>query len=112
MAYAKQAKLLGDQRIFELDPAIKKYTLRDIGFAESKNGRFILERPLDINADFNDSFKIKVAISADLKTFKLTTTSGNGLREVNLFKKGDSKLLEQLEYTLNQLQDRNVIRLK
>lgn len=111
MAYKKQVKLLGDQRLFELNPAVKKYTLRDIGFVESKNGRFVLERPLDVNAGFNNSFKLKMAISSDLRTFKLTTTSANGLQEVNLFKKDDSQLLEQLDYVLHQLIERKVIQL-
>jgi hypothetical protein len=52
-----------------------------------------------------------MAISSDLRTFKLTTTSANGLQEVNLFKKNDSQLLEQLDYVLHQLIERKVIQL-
>ncbi|KRM89189.1 cysteine desulfurase [Liquorilactobacillus vini] len=111
MGYAKQAKLLGDQRVFSLAPEIKKYTLRDIGFVESKGGKFVLERPLDPRADFAASLKLKVTISADLKTFKMLATNGNGLRELNLFKKNDPQVLEQLEFSLRELQDRQVIRL-
>ncbi|WP_281164905.1 cysteine desulfurase [Liquorilactobacillus sicerae] len=111
MGYTKQAKLLGDQRVFSLTPEVKKYTLRDVGFVESKGGKFVLERPLDPQVDFAVSLKLKVTISADLKTFKMVTTNGNGLREINLFKKNDPQILEQLKFSLQELQDRQIIRL-
>ena len=111
MAYAKQAQLPGDKRVFSLDPAVKKYTLRDVGFAQSKGGKFILERPLDPRVAFGASVKLKITVSADLQTFKMTTTNGNGLREVNLFQKNDPKILEQLEFSLKELQERQILKL-
>jgi hypothetical protein len=111
MAYAKQAQLPGDKRIFSLDSAVKKYTLRDVGFVQSKGGKFILERPLDSSVAFAASVKLKITVSADLQTFKMTTTNGNGLREVNLFQKSDPQILEQLEFSLKELQERKVLKL-
>ena len=46
MAYGQKAKLQGDTRTFELSPEIKRYSLRDVGFVESKGGKFTLERYL------------------------------------------------------------------
>ncbi|KRL01404.1 DUF1831 domain-containing protein [Liquorilactobacillus capillatus] len=110
MAYAKQIVIKGDQRQYVLSDDIKKYTLRDLGFTESKNGKFQLERSLEPNAPFNAGFKFKLAITADLKTFKMLITSANGLNEVNIYKSADAQLhIEQLNYILGQLEQRHVL---
>ncbi|KRL04655.1 DUF1831 domain-containing protein [Liquorilactobacillus oeni] len=111
MGYEKKAKLLGDSRVFELDPQLKKYTLRDVGFTESRGGKFILERPLDPESPFSASIKFKMTISADFKAFKMAVTSANGLKEVNLFKENDAKKrAEQLDYLLDVLIKRQILK--
>ncbi len=47
MAYATTAKILGDTTTYQLSPNVKKYSLRDTGFIETKGGKFQLERSLD-----------------------------------------------------------------
>ncbi len=37
MAYATTAKILGDTTTYQLSPNVKKYSLRDTGFIETKN---------------------------------------------------------------------------
>ncbi|MFT8424050.1 MAG: DUF1831 domain-containing protein [Liquorilactobacillus sp.] len=110
MAYTKEAKILGDNRVFALSTEIKKYTLRDVGFLESKGGKFILERPLDPTSPYNASIKLKVTISSDLQTFKIGVTSANGLKEINISKGSDvEKHVEQLNFVIDNLKERAVL---
>ena len=110
MAYTKEAKILGDKRTFVLSDEIKKYTLRDVGFMESKGGKFILERPLDPSSPYNASIKLKVTISSDLQTFKMGVTSANGLKEINIFKGTDiEKHIEQLNFVIDNLKERSIL---
>ena len=62
MAYGQKSKLQGDTRTFELSPEIKRYSLRDVGFAESKGGKFTLERSLDPNSPYNQGFNAETHI--------------------------------------------------
>ncbi|GAJ25331.1 hypothetical protein JCM15457_191 [Liquorilactobacillus sucicola DSM 21376 = JCM 15457] len=110
MAYAKQLKIKGDKRTYKLSTDIKKYTLRDIGFVESKNGKFQLERSLEPNSPFNQGLKFKLAIAPDLQTFKMLTTSANGLNEINIYKSAEAATrIEQLNYILELLEQRHVL---
>lgn len=109
MAYATTAKILGDTTTYQLSPNVKKYSLRDTGYIETKGGKFQLERSLDPASPFK-GFKLKIVVSADLKSFKMVTTTANGLKEVNIFKGKDTATnQEQLEYILADLVARNVI---
>ncbi|WP_311407118.1 DUF1831 domain-containing protein [Liquorilactobacillus uvarum] len=110
MAYVKKLKIKGDTRTYKLSSDIKKYTLRDVGFVESKNGKFQLERSLDPNSPFNKGLKFKMAITSNLKTFKMLATSANGLSEVNIYKSADADIhIEQLNYILEELEKRQVL---
>ncbi|KRL38708.1 hypothetical protein FD20_GL001426 [Liquorilactobacillus uvarum DSM 19971] len=110
MAYVKKLKIKGDTRTYKLSSDIKKYTLRDVGFVESKNGKFQLERSLDPNSPFNKGLKFKMAITSNLKTFKMLATSANGLNEVNIYKSTDADVhIEQLNYILEELEKRHVL---
>ncbi|KRM96522.1 hypothetical protein FC19_GL000816 [Liquorilactobacillus aquaticus DSM 21051] len=110
MAYVEQLKIKGDTRTYKLSADIKKYTLRDVGFVESKSGKFQLERSLDPNSPFNKGLKFKLVITASLKAFKMLTTSANGLNEVNIYKSVDADThIEQLNYILEQLEQRQIL---
>ncbi len=110
MALAEKVRILGNQQDYRLAPGIKKYALRDAGFSEKKTGKFQLERNLDPNAALNVGLKLKIVIDPSLKKFKMSTTTANGLKEVNIFKTGDvSAQSEQLTYILNDLQARDIL---
>ncbi|KRL84136.1 DUF1831 domain-containing protein [Ligilactobacillus apodemi] len=109
MAYGKTAEILGDTTTYQLSSDVKKYALRDTGFMETKGGKFQLERSLDPASPFK-GFKLKVVVAADLGSFKMVTTTANGLKEVNIFKGKDAAAnQEQLEYILADLLARNII---
>lgn len=110
MAYTNSVQLKGDDVPYKLSPNIKKYSLRDTGFQESKNGRFQLERSLDPSSPHNNSFLLKITVKADLKNLKMATTTANGLQEVNIFKhKNADVYTEQLNYILKDLIERDVL---
>ncbi|MHC9532841.1 DUF1831 domain-containing protein [Dellaglioa sp. BT-FLS60] len=111
MAFEKSVQLLGDTATYELSLNVKKYTLRDLGFAETKAGNFQLERSLDPNSPFNQGIKVKIIVDKSLSGFKMSTTTANGLKAVNIFKDEDKKSeTEQFNYVIGQLIDRDVLK--
>jgi hypothetical protein len=46
MALATTSAPLGSPKTYAVDPAVKRYTLMDLGFTKTKNGNFQLERSL------------------------------------------------------------------
>lgn len=110
MAYAQQAVLKGSSQVYGLSANIKRYTLRDVGFIESKGGKFQLERSLDPNSPFNKSIKFKMVIEPDMKKFKMVVTAPNGLKEVDVYNVPNCEgYVEQLNYLLDLLIEREVI---
>ncbi|GEN47847.1 cysteine desulfurase [Ligilactobacillus pobuzihii] len=111
MATAKKTQIKGSQQIYSLAQDIKRYSLRDAGFTEKKTGKFQLERGLDPNVSSKVSMKLKIVVDADLKKFKMSTTTANGLKEVNIFKTGNvDTQVEQLGYLINDLQEREILK--
>lgn len=110
MAYTEVAKVLGAQDSYRLSPEIKRYSLRDVGFVETKGGKFQLERSLDPNTPFGQAFKLKVVVDASLKKFKLATVTANGLKEVNVFTGKNAEVnVEQLNLILADLVAHNIL---
>lgn len=113
--YQTTAKITGDDTTYQLNPSVKKYSLRDVGFEESKTGKFTLTRSLDVNSPYNSGYLLKVVVAKDLKTFKLATTAKNGLAKVNIFKGQPEEIAarkQQLGYILGELVDRNILQTK
>lgn len=110
MAFEKKATLLGSNEPFQVNPNAKKYTLRDYGFEETKKGNFQLTRTMDANVTNEQAVKLKIVISDDLTQLKLSVTTGNGLRTVNIFN-GDAykDIREKVAFTLEDLVERGVL---
>lgn len=87
MAFLAKDKLDGSTDTYCMSESVKKYTLRDNGFEQSKNGHFQFSRDLEIGSV--KSPKLKMTVASDLKTFKMSVVTANGLRSVNLYK-GDA----------------------
>lgn len=110
MAFDKTTKLLGDQQAYTISQQIKKFSLKDVGFQETKNGNFILKRSLDPSSPYNAAVELKVTVNADLSGFKFAALAANGMREVNIFKMEKSAAyLEQFHYIMATLSDREII---
>lgn len=110
MAFEKKATLLGSDEQFQVNPNAKKYTLRDSGFEETKKGNFQLTRTMDTSLTSKQGVKLKIVVSDDLTQLKLSVTTGNGLRTVNIYS-GDAykEVREKVTFTLEDLVERGVV---
>lgn len=70
-------------RTYAVHSQVKKYGLRDFGFVESSPGKFRFERHLGQRADTSAPL-LKVVISNELSRLKVSTTSANGLKKMEL----------------------------
>ncbi|WP_125703147.1 DUF1831 domain-containing protein [Lacticaseibacillus daqingensis] len=110
MALATTGSVLGDPKTYQISPNLKRYTLIDLGFVQTKNGNFQLERSLDPNSPFTAANKLKVTVKKDLSAFQMSATTGNGLKAVNIFK--DEKTadnVEQYHYLIENMIERSVL---
>ncbi|TPR23874.1 cysteine desulfurase [Apilactobacillus timberlakei] len=108
MAFKTENKIDGDNQVYSINPAIKRYTLSDTGFSKTNAGNFAFEQSLDTEDPYN-GIKLKITFKSDLKSFKMSTVSGNGLNKVNIFKNiNKDKLVEQFHYLMNNFIDREV----
>lgn len=85
MAFEKQATVLGCPVTYKLGENAKKYTLRDNGFTETNSGNLQLIRPLDATPQSKQGFKLKITVAEDLESFKMSITTANGMKAMNIF---------------------------
>lgn len=97
MAFQSKTSIEGCPVLYQVNQNAKKYTLKDNGFIETKSGNFQVVRPLDATPQSKEGFKLKITISNDLKTLKMSVTTANGLKSINLFK-NDSHLMSQEKF--------------
>lgn len=83
--------LLGSKTSYHVHPEAKRYTLRDNGFIETKNGNFQYERTLAALVSDKTAPKLKITISKDISQLKLSSVSANGLKKVDLYKNDNQK---------------------
>lgn len=86
MATYKKDHLLGSEDQYAVHEDAKRYTLRDNGFLESKNGSFQYERVLSLHSKDKKVPKLKLVISKDIDELKLSAVTANGLKKVDLYK--------------------------
>ncbi|MFO8070161.1 MAG: hypothetical protein R6U02_09360 [Alkalibacterium sp.] len=86
MATYKKDHLLGSSDYYEIHEDAKRYTLRDNGFLENKNGSFHYERVLSLNSQDKKVAKLKIIISKDIDELKLSAVTSNGLKKIDLYK--------------------------
>ncbi|MGT2926256.1 DUF1831 domain-containing protein [Streptococcus cuniculipharyngis] len=100
MAFAKEIHLTDCKYSYRISPKIKKYTLRDTTFVETKIGQYELQRLLEEVPNSNIGFPLKIIVNRELTAFKLNITDQSGLRLVNIFKSPDHKILQDKFYFL------------
>lgn len=100
MAFESKATVEGCSIFYKVNPSAKKYTLKDNGFTETKSGNFQLIRPLDATPQSKEGFKLKITIAADLQTLKMSITTANGLKSMNIFKNEQHELSQEKFYFL------------
>lgn len=100
MAFSQTASVLGSPIQYRLSPSAKRYTLRDNGFVETNGGNFQLLRSLEPTPQSKEGFKLKITVSKDIKTLKMSITNANGLKAVNIFKSDQHQMLQEKFYFL------------
>lgn len=85
MAFEQTATVLGCPISYKIGQEAKKYTMRDNGFTETKSGNFQLIRPLDATPQSKQGFKLKITVSEDLETLKMSVTTANGMKALDIF---------------------------
>lgn len=100
MAFEKTVHLRDCKYQYTISPKIKKYSLRDNTFFETKIGHYELTRLLEKVPNSGEGFPLKITINKDLSSFKLMITDKSGLRPVNIFKSEDHQILQDKFYFL------------
>ena len=101
MAFEEKATVLGTDVMYRLAPTAKRYTLRDNGFTETKGGNFQLIRPLEATPQSKEGFKLKITVDKEIKTLKMSVTTANGLKAVNIFANKNELLQEKFFFLMD-----------
>lgn len=109
MAFVTEKHLADSRHTYKLSPAIKKYTLMDTTFTKNRLGHFELTRILENVPNSGEGPLLKIIINADLTGFKLSITDKSGLKNMNIFKSDDHKMIqEKFYFQMAALVDRDV----
>lgn len=100
MAFEQTATVAGCPVFYKVGAKAKKYTLKDNGFIETNSGNFQLIRPLDATPQSNQGFKLKITVAADLETLKMSVTTANGMRSLDIFKNDKFAMNQEKFYFL------------
>ena len=76
MALAPTGSAQGDPMTYRIGSELKRFTLIDLGFVQTKNGNFQLQRSLDPNSPYTTANKLKMTVAKDLDKFQLDVTTG------------------------------------
>ena len=109
MAFETSISLKDCLYTYKLHPNVKKFTLKDNTFAETKVGNFELSRLLEEIPNSGQGFLLKIIFNKDLSGFKINITDKSGLRLVNIFKSESQKIIQEKFYFLmNSLVERDI----
>jgi len=104
--------LPGGQVKYTVNDQAKRYTMKDNGFSESKNGNFQYKRSLSMNPADKIAPKLKISVSKDFSELKISTVTSNGIKKINLYTNENQKSARELaEYVLNSLVEESVLQL-
>lgn len=112
MPYTATAKPEGSPIAYRLGDSVKKYTLRDLGFTETKRGNFQLIRPLDPTPQIKSGTKLKLTINESLDGLKMAIVTTDGMRTVNIFNRDDEEgkmIQEKFQFLMNALAQRDAV---
>ncbi|GFH42379.1 cysteine desulfurase [Lactococcus hodotermopsidis] len=109
MAFVTEKHLDDCRYTYKLSPNIKKYTLVDTTFMKNKIGNYELTRVLEKEPNSGQGPLLKITVNPDLTGFKLSITDKSGLRNINIFKSDDNKMIqEKFYFQLDALVDRDI----
>ena len=81
----------------------------DTTFIKNKLGNYELTRILENVPNSGDGPILKIIVKSDLSGFKLSVTDKSGLKNMNIFKSADNKMIqEKFYFQMNALVDRGI----
>lgn len=104
-------KIPGSPTTYALHPNVKRYTLRDNGFVETKNGNFQYERPLSTVVTDKKAPVLKMTINKNFQRVRVSIVSGAArAKKVNVFA-GDKwqEAREMLTFILDEFKSAEII---
>ncbi|KXT77203.1 hypothetical protein STRDD10_00053 [Streptococcus sp. DD10] len=109
MAFEPSVTLKDCSYSYHIGDNLKKFTLRDNTFAQTKVGHYELTRLLEEVPNSGQGFLLKIIVNKELTGFKINITDKSGLRLVNIFKSDDHHIYQQKFYFLmDSLVDRGI----
>lgn len=109
MEFQRAVQLTGDSDVYQISDRIKKYTLIDLGFEQTKRGNYRYLGSLDRQSPFKPFARLQIAVNDDLTGFKMSTVSTNGLSNINIFTQArKDEFVTQLHFILNEMVERGI----
>lgn len=110
MVYQASVQVPGDQTTYAISPNIKKYSLIDLGFEQTRQGNYKYTGSLDRTNPFKPAAKLQITVNAELTGFKMDTVSANGLRKINIFTGPRSEeFVTQYHFILDEMVAREIL---
>lgn len=112
MPYTTTARPQGAPVSYQMSPQVKKYTLRDVGFVETKQGNFQLIRPLDPTPQMKTGLKLKITVEKGLQQLKMSIVNEKGLQAVDIFhskRENADMIQEKFYFYINGLIQRQIL---
>ncbi|WP_018658613.1 hypothetical protein [Allofustis seminis] len=111
MSQTATFSILGSSKKFQLHSNIKRYSLRDHGFMETKNGNFQYERPLSTVITDSKAPVLKMTISKNFDRVRLSiVASVNSAKKINIYKNEHMEdARELLEFILKEFIEAEII---
>ncbi|MBP2623251.1 DUF1831 domain-containing protein [Streptococcus oricebi] len=100
MAFQTSVSLKNCLYTYTIGNKVKKFTLRDNTFSQTKVGNFELTRLLEAIPNSGNGFLLKIIINSDMTAFKINITDKSGLRLVDIFKSEDNHIIQEKFYFL------------
>lgn len=108
MAFVTEKHLDDCKYSYALSAGVKKFTLKDTTFMQTKVGSFEFKRMLEEVPNSGSGFLLKIIINPELTGFKMSITDKSGLRNVNIFKNASPVIQEKFYFQMNALVARDI----
>lgn len=109
MEFQQAVRLNGDTDTYTISPAIKEYTLLDLGFEKTKRGNYRYLGSLDRKSPFKPFARLQITVNDDLSGFKMDTVNSTGFSKVNIFNQDrKDEFVTQLHFILNEMVERGI----
>ncbi|QSE76536.1 DUF1831 domain-containing protein [Lactococcus taiwanensis] len=108
MAFVTEKQPEGCKYIYSLAPTLKKFTLKDMTFSETKLGNYEFKRMLEEIPNSNEGFLLKIIVNKELNGFKLSLTDKSGLRNVNIFQHANKIIQDKFYFQMDTFVDRGI----